>query len=465
MEPAVKETSQKEIKEVLNRHKEYFNKQCTKPIDFRIEQLKKLKQSIKNSEQDIFDALKKDLNKSEFESYLTEVGILYSEIDFTLKSVRKWAKPKKVKTALTHFGSKGYIIPEPFGTALIIAPWNYPVQLALSPLVGAIAAGNTAVIKPSELTPNVSKVIIHLVSTAFSSEYISVVEGGAETSQSLLKQEMDYIFFTGSVNVGKVVMEAASKRLIPVTLELGGKSPCIVHKDANIKLAAKRIVFGKFTNAGQTCIAPDYLFVHKEIKDELISSMKQVITEFYGHTPIAHDSYGKIVNSSHFKRLQGYLNNGRIIIGGDFDESSLKIAPTIMDDVDWKSPVMQEEIFGPIFPVLEYSDITDVIMSVNKRPKPLALYLFTQSGQVERSITGSISFGGGSINDTLMHIATPYLPFGGVGESGTGSYHGMSSFQTFSHYKSILKQTNAFDFTFKYPSAKHGLKIMRKLLK
>ncbi|PLT30012.1 aldehyde dehydrogenase [Peribacillus deserti] len=461
----LKETTQNEMEEILKRQKDYLNKQSTKSIDFRIDQLKKLKGQIKSYEQEIFAALKEDLNKSEFESYLTEIGILYSEIDFTLKNVRKWTKAKKVKTALTHFGSRGYIIPEPYGTALIIAPWNYPIQLALSPLIGAIAAGNTAIIKPSELTPHVSKVISDLIRSAFPVEYIAVVEGGVKTSQSLLKLDTDYIFFTGSVNVGKAVMEAASRRLIPVTLELGGKSPCIVHKDANVKLAAKRIIFGKFTNAGQTCIAPDYLFVHKEIKEELIDAMKLIIREFYGDSPVTHDSYGKIVNSFHFNRLQGYLGNGRILTGGEYDEGTLKIAPTIMDDVDWDSPVMQEEIFGPIFPVLEYSSLDEVISSINKRPKPLALYLFTDSSAVEDQITGSISFGGGSINDTLMHIATPYLPFGGVGESGIGSYHGMSSFQTFSHYKSILKQTNKFDFSFKYPSARSGLKIMRKLLK
>ncbi|OEH94572.1 aldehyde dehydrogenase [Bacillus solimangrovi] len=451
-----------EVEEIIEKQKSYYYSQKTKPVSFRLKQLQALKDGIKKYETDVNDALKKDLNKSEFEAYSTELGIVYEEISFSIKNLKKWVKPKKVKTALTHVGSKGYIMPEPYGVTLIIAPWNYPFQLALSPLVGAIAAGNTAVLKPSELTPTVSAVITRIISEVFPSEYIEVIEGGVETSQTLLEQPFDYIFFTGSVPVGKIVMEAASKQLIPLTLELGGKSPCIVHHDANIKLAAKRIVFGKYTNAGQTCIAPDYLLVHENVKEALVEEMKQVVAEFYGSEPIKDDKYGKIVNEPHFDRVASYLNDGQIVFGGKTDRDTLKIEPTFIEGASWDSPVMQDEIFGPIFPMFTYSDLSEVIEKVNNRPKPLALYLFTQSDEVERLINSSISYGGGTVNDTLMHIATPYLPFGGVGESGMGSYHGEGSFHAFSHMKSVLKQTTRFDMSFRYPSAKNGLAMVKR---
>ncbi|MCQ6267524.1 aldehyde dehydrogenase [Fictibacillus sp. WQ 8-8] len=461
----MKEASAAEVNQILQNQKFYFASQETKSIEFRLEQLKKLKAGVKMHEQKIVMALALDLNKSELESYSTEIGILYKEINFTMKRLRKWAKPKKVRTALTHAGSKGYILPEPYGAVLIIAPWNYPFQLALSPLVGAIAAGNTAVIKPSELTPNVSALIADILQELYPSSYIAVAEGGVSTSQALLDQPFDYIFFTGSVRVGKVVMEAASKKLTPVTLELGGKSPTIVHEDANIRLAAKRIVFGKFMNAGQTCIAPDYLLVHTNVKAALIEAMKVTIKEFYGEQPIENSSYSKIVNGHHYNRLTGYLNDGTIIFGGEKSDDKNRIAPTLLDEVSPDSPVMTEEIFGPIFPVMEYTSLNEAITFINSRPKPLALYLFTQDKETEHQITGRVSFGGGCINDALMHIATPYLPFGGVGESGMGNYHGKYSFETFSHSKSVLKQTNRFDFSFRYPSAKNGLKLVKKLLK
>lgn len=461
----MKETTSSEVKQILLNQKTYFASQETKSIEYRMEQLKKLKAGVKKHEKNIIDALALDLNKSELEAYSTEIGILYEEINFTIKRLRKWAKAKKVRSALTHVGSKGYILSEPYGVVLIIAPWNYPFQLALSPLVGAIAAGNTAVIKPSELTPNVSALIGDILNELFSPSYIAVVEGGVSTSQALMEQSFDYIFFTGSVPVGKIVMEAAAKHLTPVTLELGGKSPTIVHEDANIKLAAKRIVFGKFMNAGQTCIAPDYLLVHRKVKKELMEGMKEAIKEFYGEKPIESKAYSKIVNERHYQRLKGYLNDGKITFGGERSDDKLRIAPTLLEEVNIDSPVMNEEIFGPIFPVIEYSSLDEAIMFINSRPKPLALYLFTQSKETEEQVMGRISFGGGAINDTLMHIATPYLPFGGVGESGMGNYHGKYSFETFSHEKSILKQTNRFDFTFRYPSAKNGLKFIKKLLK
>ncbi|WP_082686359.1 aldehyde dehydrogenase [Bacillus coahuilensis] len=460
----IEEKSHDFVEQARLTQKKYFQTGSTKPIETRIETLEKLKDLIKRNEQQLLDALKQDLHKSNQEGYLTEIGIIYEEIKFTLQHLKDWAKPKKVKTPFTHFGSKGYKIAEPYGVTLIIAPWNYPFQLTVSPLIGSIAAGNTAIIKPSELTPSVSHVMAEMINNHFDPAYLYVIEGGIETNQHLLKEPFDYIFFTGSVPVGKIVMEAASKHLTPVTLELGGKSPCIVHKDADLKLAAKRVAFGKLTNAGQTCIAPDYLFIHSSIKDEFLGEYSRVVEEFYGQDPLNSEKYGKIVNEKHFNRLTSYLDNGEIIFGGKTDKANHRIEPTLLVPSNRETPVMQEEIFGPIFPVLNYDELDEVIEHVNSRPKPLALYLFTQSEQVEENIVGNISYGGGCINDTIMHIATPYLPFGGVGESGIGSYHGESSFSTFSHYKSVLKQTNRFDFSFRYPSAKNGFKIIKKLL-
>ncbi|WP_408007588.1 aldehyde dehydrogenase [Pseudalkalibacillus sp. A8] len=453
------------IQETLRQQRTYFFSGETKSVNFRIHQLETLKDAISENEAEILSALKKDLNKSEFEAYSSEVGILLKDIRFTLKHLKRWAEPERVKTALTHFGSKSYIYSEPYGVCLIIAPWNYPFQLQISPLVGAIAAGNCAVIKPSELTPTVSKVIAKLIRGIYEERYVAVVEGGVEVSQELLEQDFDKIFFTGSVNVGKIVMEAASKRLIPLTLELGGKSPTIVDESANLELAAKRIVWGKFTNAGQTCIAPDYLYVHKKVKTELVNKIKKYIHQFYGKTPLENPEMTNIVNEKHFRRLSRYLAEGRIITGGMKNEDSLTIEPTLIDQVSWTDTVMQEEIFGPILPVLEYESIEEVISTVRKYPKPLALYLFSESKGQQKYVVESLSFGGGCINDTLLHVASPYLPFGGVGESGTGSYHGKASFDAFSHQKSIVRQTNRFDIDFRYPSNKNGLKIMKKLLK
>ncbi|WP_394603701.1 aldehyde dehydrogenase [Fictibacillus sp. UD] len=461
----IEEKSKETIDELVQAQKAYFRSGITRSYEFRIKALNNLSKLIRNNEAKILHALKSDLNKSETEAYTTEIGFLLEEIRHTQKHLKKWMEPKKVKTAKTHFGSKGYTISEPYGVTLIIAPWNYPFQLQLSPLIGAIAAGNTAILKPSELTPRTSNLIDALIKEFFHPDYIAVVEGGVETTKNLLDQPLDYIFFTGSVPVGKVIMEAASKRLIPITLELGGKSPCIVDETADIKLAAKRIAFGKFTNTGQTCIAPDYLYLHKNIRTEFIETFKEVITDFYGEHPLQNESYGKIVNDRHFNRLKNYLSDGEILFGGRYDEAKEKIEPTLMVPTDSSVPVMSDEIFGPIFPVLEYEDLEEVIEFVVSRPKPLALYLFTTNKEIEEKVVGNISFGGGSINDTLMHIATPYLPFGGVGESGMGSYHGESSFVAFSHSKSVLNQTNKFDFSFRYPNAKNGLKMIKKFMK
>ncbi|ATP95775.1 aldehyde dehydrogenase family protein [Bacillus altitudinis] len=437
----------------------------TPAVQERIRLLNDLKKAIKHHEKDILQALAHDLHKSEQEAYTTEIGMVYEEINHTVKHLHKWAKPSRAKTPLTHIGSKSMIIKEPYGSVLIIAPWNYPFQLALSPLVGAISAGNAVTLKPSELTPHVSNVIGTIVESVFQEDLAAVVEGGVDVSTELLKLPFDYIFFTGSVAVGKVVMEAAAKHLTPVTLELGGKSPCIVMPDADIKLAAKRITFGKFTNAGQTCIAPDYLLVHESIKEDLLREMTTCIRDFYGDQPETNPHFGKNVSQRHFDRLSQFLSNGTIVTGGQRNEQEHKIAPTILDHITWEDPVMQEEIFGPILPVITFDSLQEAADMIKARPKPLALYLFTTNNETEAYILDNLSFGGGCINDTLMHVATPYLPFGGVGESGIGRYHGKESFFTFTHEKSVLRQTNRFDFSFRYPNAKNGLDIVRKFLK
>ena len=445
----------------VNKQKSFFRTNKTKNLAFRLNALQKLRTAIKNNETELIEALKLDLNKSEFEAYSSEIGMILEEIRFTIKQLRSWMKPKKVKTPITHIGSTSFIYSEPYGVALIISPWNYPFQLAVAPLIGAIAAGNCAIIKPSELTPKTSEILAKLLEKNFPEEYISVVQGGVETSQALLNEKFDYIFFTGSVHVGKMIMKAAAKNLTPVTLELGGKSPCIVHEDANIKLAAKRIAWGKFMNAGQTCVAPDYLYVHHKIKNEFLTYLQEAIKDLYGEPR----HLTRIVNEKHFKRLCSYLNNGEKFLGGKINQEQLLIEPTVLTKITWEDPIMQDEIFGPILPVLEYDEIADVIEGIHHHPKPLALYLFTESENVQQHIVTNISFGGGCINDTVYHIVSPYLPFGGVGTSGIGAYHGKGSFDTFSHKKSILKQTTLFDIPLRYPNIKNSLKKIKFFLK
>ncbi|MGN7401056.1 aldehyde dehydrogenase [Cytobacillus praedii] len=450
--------------ELIVKQREFFLQGKTKDLSSRIESLKLLQSIIRTNEKELMNALKKDLNKSEFDTYLTEIGIVLEEIKFTLKHLRRWAKPRRVKSSLATLGSKSYIYPEPYGVALVISPWNYPFQLAIAPLAGAIAAGNCAVLKPSELTPNTSALLAKLISEHFPKEYIAVVEGGVEVSTALLNEKFDYIFFTGSVSVGKVVMQAAAKNLTPVTLELGGKSPCIVHEDANLKLAAKRIAWGKFTNAGQTCVAPDYLYVHNRVKKEFLHEMKEAIHELYSDNVFDSGQFTKIVSERHFERLVSFLNNGEQYLGGKYDQTKLTIEPTILDMVHWGDEVMQEEIFGPILPVLEYESLPKVISEIQSRQKPLALYVFSESEQMQKKILTEVSFGGGCINDTVYHLSSPYLPFGGVGESGIGAYHGKGSFDVFTHEKSILKQTTMFDLPFRYPTMKNGLKFIKRIL-
>ncbi|MCT9855135.1 aldehyde dehydrogenase [Priestia megaterium] len=428
--------------ELTKKQLSFFNSGKTKDVAFRIETLKKLRELVVRHEDDILKAVKSDLNKPEIEAKRAEVGLVLSEIDFAVKNLAEWAAPKEVETPSTHAGAKSYIYQDPYGLALVIAPWNYPFQLAVSPVVGAIAAGNCVVLKPSELTPHTSSLLAKMFNENFPEEYLTVVEGEVETSTALLKENFDYIFFTGSTMVGKIVAEAAAKHLTPVTLELGGKSPTIVHEDANIEEAAKRIARGKFANAGQTCVAPDYILVQRNVKDELLANLKQVVTNTYGEDVSQNLDFPHVVSEKHFDRLNSFLTNGDIVFGGKTDRSRLFIEPTVLDNISWEDNVMQDEIFGPILPVIVYDEISEVIEAIVKRPKPLALYLFSEDEAVQDRILNSVSFGGGSINDTINHMTSHYLPFGGVGDSGMGAYHGKASFDTFSHAKSILKRSN-----------------------
>ncbi|ENK0839537.1 aldehyde dehydrogenase [Clostridium botulinum] len=453
------------IRDMLKKQKSFFEKGYTKDINFRIETLKKLKHNIKMNENNIFKALKIDLNKSEFETFITEIGIVYDEINGAIKNIKKWSKPKKVKTPITNFLASSYIYNEPYGVALIIAPWNYPFQLIMAPSVGAISAGNCVLLKPSELAVETEKIIVKIIKETFSDEYIGVVTGGVKVSEALLKEKFDYIFYTGGINVGKIVMRAAAEHLTPITLELGGKSPCIVDKDANIDLAARRITWGKFLNAGQTCVAPDYLVVHKNIKEKLISSIENYIIEFFGENAFENEEYPRIINERHFKRLEGYLKEGKIVFGGKTDISNLYIEPTIIEGINLKNRIMEEEIFGPIFPVIEFEDIDEVIDIIKNNPKPLALYYFSEDKEKQEFIIKNISFGGGCINDTIMHLSTSTLPFGGVGSSGIGGYHGRASFDTFSHKKSILKKSNLIDIKIRYAPFKGKINLAKKLFK
>ena len=452
------------IEEIVKSQRAFFATDATKPVSFRIDALKKLKSSILKKERDLYSAMKEDLNKSEFETYMTELGMVLDELRFVSKRTPKWARKRPVHTPLAQFHSRSFVVPEPYGVVLIMAPWNYPFQLSLEPLIGAIAAGNCAVLKPSAYAPKTSQIVSEIISDCFPSNFVTVIQGGRRENQDLLKQRFDYIFFTGSVAVGKFVMESAAKFLTPVSLELGGKSPCIIDKTANLKVAARRLAFGKFLNAGQTCVAPDYLFVHSSVKDQVVENLKQEIKNFYGASALGNADYPKIINEKHLKRLKGLMAEGNLLTGGEISDRG-QIAPTLIDGINGQSPVMQEEIFGPILPILTYNDIEEVISFVRAREKPLALYLFTTDKALEKRVLTSLSFGGGCINDTIIHLATSHMGFGGVGGSGMGSYHGKASFDTFSHSKSMLKKYNWLDLPFRYqPYTKFNLKLIKMFL-
>ncbi|HCF26681.1 MAG TPA: aldehyde dehydrogenase family protein, partial [Cyanobacteria bacterium UBA11049] len=444
---------------------EFFNSGKTKDIGFRITQLKKLEKAVIEHEAAIIAALKADLHKSEFETYSTEIALCKKEINYALKHIDNWTKPQKANIPLEQLPAFGRIHPEPLGVVLIISPWNYPFQLIIAPLIGAIAAGNCAILKPSEIAAHTSKLLANILPKYFAPAYIAVVEGGVEISKQLLAEKFDHIFFTGGTTIGRKVMEAAAKYLTPVTLELGGKSPCIVDADTNIEYTARRITWGKFINAGQTCVAPDYLLVEQSIKQELLDKIQKCIREFLGEQPATNPDYAKIINQKHFNRLVEFLQYGETIIGGESNSSELYIAPTVLDRVSLESPVMQEEIFGPILPMLTFSDITEAIAIVNQRPKPLALYLFSRNKNLQQRVLHSTSSGSVCINDTVMQFAVPGLPFGGVGSSGMGKYHGKASFDTFSHYKSVLNRSLILDVKLRYaPYTKNKLQLLKRIL-
>ena len=453
------------IHSIVIRQRAFFRSGATLPLRVRKRALNALLKEITLRESALLSALQEDLGKAAFEGYMTEVGLVKDELRFHLKHLDRWARDKTIHTPLTQFPSRSWIHAEPYGVVLIMAPWNYPLLLSLDPLIGALSAGNCAVLKPSTYAPATSKALAELISAALPPELVSVVEGGREENIALLEEQFDYIFFTGSPEVGRYVMEKAAHHLTPVTLELGGKSPCIVTPSANLNMAARRIAFGKLINAGQTCVAPDYILVHESIKDRLVVLIQKEITGFLGDNPLDNQEYPRIVNQKHFDRLTELLDhNCHILFGGQTRD--LHIAPTLVDVTDHNSPIMQEEIFGPILPVLTYRELDEVIDFVQGRPKPLALYLFTRSKQTEKTLLNLLSFGGGCINDTVIHPAISYLPFGGVGESGMGSYHGKASFDTFSHTKSILKKGNWLDLPVRYhPYTPFKEKLLKALLK
>lgn len=455
--------AQLEVRDIILKKRAFFNSNKTKDVEFRIEQLQFLKKIILAHKDDILEALQSDISKPIFESYLAELYVV-KDIDYAIKNIKSWTKPKKVSTPLDQFPSTSVIYPEPLGVVLIMSAWNYPFSLIISPLIGAIAAGNCAILKPSEIAPHTSKLIADIFQKNFDPAYISVIEGDAQTSQELLKEKFDYIFFTGGTAIGKIIMEAAAKHLTPVTLELGGKSPCIVDADVDLPKTARRITWGKFINAGQTCIAPDYLLVDRNIKKDLLIEIEKCLQEFYGDDPSQSADYGRIISKKHFNRLASLLNQGKIIVGGKTDPETNYISPTLIDHVSINAPIMQEEIFGPILPVIEYDNLTEAIAFVNERPKPLALYFFSKNPNNQERVLRETSSGGACINETIMHTAVPELPFGGVGSSGMGSYHGKASFDTFSHQKSVLKNSFFMDIKLRYPPYAGKLNLIKRMI-
>ena len=453
-----------DIHEIVESEKHFFRTGVTRGVDFRIDMLKKFRKAIIENDELISAALKADLNKQPFESYMCETGLLLEEINFHIKRLKKWSKTRRVKSGIGQLPGKSYVCPEPYGVVLIMAPWNYPVQLCLMPLVGAISAGNCAVVKPSAYAPESSRVISKLIESAFPTGFVTAVEGGRDANKALLDEPFDYIFFTGSVAVGKTVMEAAAKRLTPVTLELGGKSPIIVDETANLPLAARRIAFGKVLNAGQTCVAPDYLMIEKSVEAPFIEEYKKALADFFPDGDMS--GMVRIINDKHFERVCNILDNsGNVAIGGARDAETRFIEPAVLTGVPVDSPAMQQEIFGPVLPVLPYEKLDDCIDFIRSRPKPLALYIFSENKMNQEKVLNSCSFGGVCINDTVIHLASSHMSFGGVGESGMGSYHGKKSFDTFTHYRSVLKQ-GKLDVKLRYFPYKSGKeKIIRMILK
>ncbi len=455
------------IEDLLQAQRAYFQTGKTLPVAFRQKMLKKLYQAIQQYEQDIMDALKADLGKSDYEAFMCEIGLTLSEISYMRRHLRRFAREKRVRTPLAQFSSRSYVKPSPYGTVLIMSPWNYPLLLTLEPLVDAIAAGNTAVVKPSAYSPATSSVIEKMLRACFPPEYVAVVTGGREENTALLDQKFDMIFFTGSQAVGKEVLRRAAEHLTPVVLELGGKSPCIVDETADISLAARRIVFGKFLNCGQTCVAPDYILCHEGIQQELLNALCHEIQTQFGSQPLQNPDYGKIISQKHFHRIRNLISYENYFFGGGYDQRTQQIAPTVLTDITWEDPIMEQEIFGPVLPVLTYRDMNSVYEKLAERPKPLALYLFSTDPRRIQEVTSTVRFGGGCINDVVIHLATSAMAFGGVGESGMGGYHGKTGFEAFSHSKSIVHKKNWLDLPMRYQPYRRGLygKLLRLFLR
>lgn len=451
------------LEKIVSDQKAFFAAKETLSYQARMNALNALEKSIHKHQDEIYEALWKDLNKSETEAFMTEVSMVLSELRFVKRHLRRWMMEEVVSTPIAHFPSKSFIVSEPFGTVLIISPWNYPFMLSIDPLIGALCAGNTAVIKPSSYSPATSDLIEKIIADAFEPEYVTVVRLKQGQNDLLLEQNFDFIFFTGSVNVGKKIMMQASHNLTPVVLELGGKNPCVVDETANMKIAADRIAFGKFLNAGQTCVAPDYILIDKKVKDAFMREMKNSIRKMYGDNPVAGRDFPKIINEKHFLRLKALLENENVCIGGQYDEKTNKIAPAVIDGVSDDSPLMQNEIFGPLLPVITYDSIEQAKAFILKRDKPLAFYLFTTDKQREKEFLSEIPFGGGCINDTIIHVASSNLGFGGVGTSGMGKYHGRESFRVFSNHKSVIKKALWLDIPIRYQPYTETKKKLLKL--
>lgn len=453
------------IEQLIKEQQQFFKTQKTKEIAFRKESLKKLLFEIQQHEEAIQNCLYQDFKKPAFESYISEIGIVIAELKLTINNLNRWCKPKTVIPSILNFPSCEKIYKDPYGTVLIIGPWNYPFQLAITPLIGAIAAGNTVVIKPSELTPKTSQLVGEIIKKCFDPSHVAVIQGDALLVQQLLSHRWDYIFFTGSVNVGKIVARAAAQFLTPTTLELGGKSPCIIDETANLQLAAKRIVWGKFLNAGQTCIAPDYILIDEKVQHNFVVSLKLAIEKAYGKNPKISEDYPRIINQRNYHRLVKMMENESILIGGEIDEQELYIAPTVIKTTSLDCEAMQDEIFGPILPILSYTSEKEIETIIHHFEKPLSLYVFTQKRDFSKKIIQQFAFGGGVVNDTLVHFANHRLPFGGVGFSGQGAYHGKHSFKTFSHQKSVVHRFNWLDIPIRYAPYKGKLRLLKQFFK
>ncbi len=457
----------KDIDNILEKQREYFRSGATLPVSFRVEMLKKLRDTVEKYEKEIEAALTADLGKSEFEGFMCEVGLAKTEISYMISHTKRFASKHRVRTPMAQFASSSYKQPSPYGNVLIMSPWNYPFLLTIEPLADAIAAGNTAIVKPSAYSPATSAVIEKMIGECFEEQYASVITGGRRENATLLEKKFDFIFFTGSTNVGREVLRHTAETLTPAVLELGGKSPCIIDSTAKIKLAAKRVVFGKYLNCGQTCVAPDYILCHKSVKDEFVSEVCVQIKKQYGEAPLKNPDYGKIVNEKHFDRVMGLIDKNKTVLGGEGERERLKIEPTVMDNVLWDDAVMQEEIFGPVMPILTYDTLEDVVELLSDKPKPLALYMFSESKNNIKMICERCSFGGGCVNDTIIHLATSEMGFGGVGESGMGSYHGRDGFDAFSHTKSIVDKKTWMDLPMRYQPYNRGIyaKLLHMFLK